>query len=193
VPWIHNVRNTDMVAAIDDEKTMQLLRLFNEDAGKKFLVKQGVKEKVVEQLNMLGISGICNFTAAIKTAKYYEMDSRDVIFFPMTDSMDLYDSRKVEMEEQHGKYDAVKASNHFGRYLEGIRTDNLRELTYFDRKALHNFKYFTWVEQQGKDSEELRALWDEDFWKELFAPEQVEEWDKLINEFNEGTGLLKKL
>ena len=33
VPWIHNVRNTDMVVAIDDEQPMQLLRLFNEPAG----------------------------------------------------------------------------------------------------------------------------------------------------------------
>ena len=31
VPWIHNVRNTDMVAAVDDEQTMQLMRLFNEE------------------------------------------------------------------------------------------------------------------------------------------------------------------
>ena len=193
VPWIHNVRNTNMIAAVDDEKTMQLLRLFNEPAGKEFLKKQGLKEDFINQLSLLGISSICNFTAAIKAAKYYEMDSRDVIFFPATDSMELYGSRQTEMTEQHGKYDAVTASNHFGRYLEGIRTDNLRELTYFDQKALHNFKYFTWVEQQGKDSEELRALWDEDFWKELFAPEQVEEWDRLINEFNEGTGLLKAL
>ncbi len=29
VPWIHNVRNTNLVAAVDDEQTMQLMRLFN--------------------------------------------------------------------------------------------------------------------------------------------------------------------
>ena len=44
------------------------------------------------------------------------------------------------------------------RYLDGIVTDHLRELTYFDRKALHNFKYFTWVEQQGRSAEELRTM-----------------------------------
>ncbi len=37
VPWVHNVRNTDMVAAIDDEQCMSLLRLFNEDEGVGFL------------------------------------------------------------------------------------------------------------------------------------------------------------
>ena len=30
VPWIHNVKNTDMVIAIDDEDSQKLLRLFNE-------------------------------------------------------------------------------------------------------------------------------------------------------------------
>ncbi|HAL92203.1 MAG TPA: pyridoxal-5-phosphate-dependent protein subunit beta, partial [Verrucomicrobia bacterium] len=52
---------------------------------------------------------------------------------------------------------------------------------------------FTWVEQQGKTSEELRELWDEDFWKSVFDPAQVAEWDKLINQFNAATGLLKNL
>jgi cysteine synthase A len=33
VPWIHNVRNTDMVMAIDDEAPMQMIRLFNEPEG----------------------------------------------------------------------------------------------------------------------------------------------------------------
>ncbi|HEY5774934.1 MAG TPA: pyridoxal-phosphate dependent enzyme, partial [Xanthomonadales bacterium] len=33
IPWIHNVRNTDMVVAVDDEQTMQLMRLFNEHEG----------------------------------------------------------------------------------------------------------------------------------------------------------------
>ncbi len=36
IPWVHNVRNTDAVAAIDDEDCMRVLRLFNEDQGKRF-------------------------------------------------------------------------------------------------------------------------------------------------------------
>ncbi|MBP7830550.1 MAG: pyridoxal-phosphate dependent enzyme [Kiritimatiellae bacterium] len=193
VPWIHNVRNTDAVAAIDDEQVMQILRLFNEAAGLKFLEQRGVKRGVLERLSWLGISCICNLVAAIKTAKYYDMGPNDVIFTPLTDSMELYASRKQEMEEQHGKYDAVKAAVHYARYLEGAGVDYFRELTYFDRKALHNFKYFTWVEQQGRDSDELRRLWDDDFWKELFAQAQVDEWDRLITEFNDATGVLKAM
>ena len=78
------------------------------------------------------------------------------------------------------------AAGHFARYLEGIGPDYLRELSFRDRKALHNFKYFTWVEQQGKTAEELRRLWDPDFWTETFA--QAAEWDRLIEQFNERTG-----
>ncbi|MFH0880792.1 MAG: pyridoxal-phosphate dependent enzyme, partial [Lentisphaerota bacterium] len=102
IPWIHNVRNTNAVCAVDDEQVMQLLRLFNEPVGRQLLVRQGVKSATVEQLNAVGISGICNLVAAIKTAKLFDMDSRDVIFLPLTDSMDLYASRQQEMTEACG-------------------------------------------------------------------------------------------
>ena len=138
---------------------------------------------------MIGISGLCNLVASIKTARYYDMDGRDVIFTPLTDSMQLYSSRMQEAEEAQGPYTTRMADQHYARYLQGITTDHLRELTYADQKALHNFKYFTWVEQQGRTSDELRQLWDEDFWKEVFSQDVVDEWDRLINAFNEATGL----
>jgi cysteine synthase len=191
VPWVHNVRNTDMVAAIDDEQCMQLLRLFNEEAGHRYLEQQGVAPELVKQLPLVGISSACNLVAGIKAAKHYEMSGRDVILFPMTDSMDLYQSRVVELREQHGTYQADKASAHYARYLMGTGTDGLKELTYWDRKAIHNHKYFTWVEQQGKTSEELNALWEPDFWTETLN--QADEWDKLINQFNARTGVLASL
>jgi cysteine synthase len=193
VPWIHNVRNTDMVAAVDDEQTMQLMRLFNEPAGREVLVQRGVPAEAVEQLDRAGISCICNLVTAIKTAKYYDLDERDVLFMPLTDSMELYASRLAEMADAHGPYNETLAQVHYERYMLGTQTDHVRELTYADRKALHNFKYFTWVEQQQRSSEELHALWDEAFWQELFAPEQVEEWDRLITQFNEATGVLTAL
>jgi hypothetical protein len=191
VPWVHNVRNTDMVAAIDDEQCMSLLRLFNEEEGVRFLQACGVQSAFTASLPLVGISSICNLVAAIKAAKYYEFDGRDVIFMPLTDSMDLYGSRKQELRDEHGPYTRETAARHFSRYLEGIQVDNIKELSFTDRKALHNLKYFTWVEQQGRTSEELAALWEPDFWTETFS--QVAQWDKLINAFNARTGLLAKL
>ena len=182
IPWVHNVRNTDLVVAVDDEQCMALLRLFNEAPGQKFLERRGVARTLVEQLPLLGISSLCNVVTAIKTARYYELDGRDVLFTPLTDSMALYASRMAEQRELHGPYTEADAGAHFARYLEGIGIDHLRELSYPERKALHNLKYFTWVEQQQRDVEELRQLWEPDFWTETFA--QVEEWDRLIEAFN---------
>jgi len=193
VPWIHNVKNTDMVAAVDDEQTMQIMRLFNEAEGKECLRRQGLSDELVQKLPRLGISGICNLVACIKTAKYFDMDSRDVLFCPLTDSVELYSSRLEEMNEEQGPYSERVAEAHFARYLAGTATDHLRELTYFDRKCLHHFKYFTWVEQQAKTSDQLNELWDDDFWKEVFSEAQLNEWDQLIEQFNEATGVLQTL
>jgi len=190
VPWVHNVRNTNMISAIDDEQCMSLLRLFNEPAGQEYL-RASISENLADQLPLLGVSSICNLVAAIKSAKYYDMNGRDVIFTCLTDSSDLYASRLSELNDEHGSYTRDHAIAHKARYLEGIVTDHVRELNYHDQKALHNFKYFTWVEQQGRTIEELNELWDPDFWTQSFA--QIGEWDKLIESFNDQTGVLGDL
>ncbi len=190
VPWVHNVRNTDMITAIDDEQCMSLFRLFNEQAGKDYLCEK-LPGTFVEQLPLLGISSICNLISAIKAARYYDMNSKDVIFTCLTDSSDLYSSRITELQEGRGTYTRDNAIADKARYVDGIVTDNLRELNYHDQKALHNFKYFTWIEQQGRTIDELNELWDPDFWVKTF--DQVGEWDKQIEAFNEKTGVLDLL
>ena len=187
VPWVHNVRNTDIVSAIDDEQCMSLLRLFNEPVGQERLREMGVASDLVAQLPLLGISSICNLIAAVKTARYYGMDNRDVIFLPLTDSAEMYSSRLPELAAAQGAYDRDQAIADQARWLAGISTDYLRELTHHDRQTLHNFKYFTWVEQQGRTVEELRQLWDRDFWSEVF--DVADDWDRRIVEFNARIGL----
>ena len=187
VPWIHNVRNTDLVTAIDDEATMRLLRLFNEPAGRPVLAEYGVPNDVIRRLSLLGISSICNALAAVKTARYFELDEHDIIFTSFTDSVDLYRTRLEELSEERGEYSERQAAADLERYLLGATTDHLRELRFTDRKAIHNLKYFTWVEQQGKTVEELNALWDPVFWTEKAA--LLPEWDAEIEAFNEETGV----
>ena len=67
------------------------------------------------------------------------------------------------------------------------------ELTYAERKRVHHLKYYTWVEQQGKDMHDLNALWydTEGTWDAVHA--QARDLDELINAFNEETGVLKNL
>jgi cysteine synthase len=182
LPWIHNVRNTDVVVAVDDRQCLDLMRLFNEPEGRAYLSGVGVDGALVDQLDLLGISSICNLVSAIKVARHFEMTGHDILFTPLTDSMQLYGSRVDEQRQKYGAYEAQHAARHFGRWLEGIGTDHMRELGYHDRKALHNLKYFTWVEQQQRSVGELDHMWDPDFWTETFA--QVEEWDRRIEAFN---------
>ena len=192
VPWVHNVRNTDAVAAIDDEHCLRLFRLFNEPAGRKRLAALGLDRELVEQLGLLGISGIANVLAAIKSAKYFEMSGDDVIIAPATDSSALYASRLEELTAERGAYSTVQAACDLERCLWGQGEDFFKELTYRDRKAVHNLKYFTWVEQQGKEIADLNQLWqDREIWPRIFG--QVERWDEMIRQFNDRTGLLKNL
>ena len=189
VPWIHNIKNTDMVVAIDDAAVVNLARLFNEPAGRDYLVKQGVPQDLVGRLDLLGFSGISNLISTIKFAKYYELGEQDIALTILTDSMELYGSRLEEMHAESGEYTGLDAAAHFARYLQGISTDNLIELSYVDRRRIHNLKYFTWVEQQGKTYEEILAQWyDPDYWTGVQG--QVGAIDALIEDFNDRAGLL---
>jgi len=191
VPWIHNVKNTDVVVDVDDEACMSLLRLFNEPEGREHLVAQGVDPELVGRLDLLGISSIANLLASIKTARYFELNERDVIFTVATDSVDMYGSRVREERESHGPYTRLAAAAHLERYILGAGIDHLLELGYWDRRRMHNLKYFTWVEQQGKSVEELDAQWyDDGYWSERLG--SFREWDRQIREFNEKTGLLDR-
>ncbi len=188
VPWIHNTKNTDVVTAIDDEMCMRLLRLFNEETGKQSLKNDGVPEEIVDDLHLLGISSIANILSAIKTAKYYELTENDVIFTVATDSADMYKSRVNELRDEHGNYTETNAKIDFDGCINGATTDNMMELNYLDKKRIHNLKYYTWIEQQEKELEDLNQLWyDREIWEKIFA--QPERWDELINEFNEMTDL----
>ncbi len=192
VPWIHNAKNTDMVIAIDDEIAMNLIRLFNEPAGKQYLVSKGVSESLVNRLDLLGISGVGNLAGAIKFARYYELGKHDIVMTVLTDSMEMYESRLHEMTEERGEFTEKDASAVFAQHLQGLSIDNMEELTYYGRKRIHNLKYYTWVEQQGKTYEEIQEQWhNEDYWNNI--PGCVDEIDELIEQFNSATGLLKKL
>lgn len=191
VPWIHNLKNMDMVADIDDERCMRIIRLFNEPAGRKYLKKQGIDPQIVDNLDLFGISSIANIIGAIKMAKYYEMNENDIVFTISTDSMELYQSRIEELRQQKGEYTEMDAARDFDSCILGVGIDWMLELSYWDKKRMHNLKYFTWIEQLGKPVEELDRQWyDDNYWKEKF--QSYKQWDENIKAFNERTGLLKK-
>ncbi len=192
IPWVHNVRNTDMVIDIDDNDSQNLLRLFNSNVGKAWLEKNGFSKKLIEDLSFLGISGIANVLCCIKMARYYELSSNDFLGTVATDSAIMYSSRITELDEAEGAYTDDMAARDYYFHLESVRTDNMAELGYRERKRIHNLKYYTWVEQQGKSIEELNAQWyDREYWNNIHH--QVDEMDKLIESFNEKSGVLDLL
>ena len=189
VPWVHDCKETDFVVAVDDEVPMRALRLFNEPVGRKALVDNGVSAALVEQLDLLGISGIGNMVAAIKYAKYNELTEDDYMVSIATDSMQLYGSRLSELAAERGVYSAADAQRDI-ELVDSITIDHTKELSYYEKKTVHNLKYYTWIEQQGRGVQELNDQWydHDNYWYAMF--DQVHEIDALINQFNERVGLL---
>jgi cysteine synthase A len=169
---------------------MGIVRLFNEPAGRAYLASQGVSAGLIERLDLLGISGIANVLSAIKFAKWYELGNEDIVLTVLTDSMELYGSRLDELRAEHGEYSELDAAADYHRYLLGCTIDYVEELGYWDRRRIHNLKYYTWVEQQGKTYEEIQAQWaDRDYWAGIHK--QVGEIDALIEAFNAMVGSKK--
>lgn len=194
IPWVHNVKNTDMAIAIDDEDSQRLLRLFNTPEGKKYLEEELKLDKtLIEKLTWMGISGIANVLCCIKMAKYYELTENDIVVTVLTDSAVMYGSRVKELNEMYGSYSVTEAAKDHAVHMLGLKTDNLLELTYAERKRVHNLKYYTWVEQQGMTVEDLNAQWYDckNTWEAVH--QQAAELDELICAFNEATGLMKEM
>ncbi len=82
-----------------------------------------------------------------------------------------------------GDYSELQAALDREAALNSQAYDNFLELSYQDRKRIHNLKYYTWVEQQGKTYEEILKQWDPQYWVETFE-ENLDELDRAIEEFN---------
>ncbi len=192
IPLIHNVMATDVALAVSDRATDRLGVLFNTAVGRDYLAeRQGVPVETLEALPSLGLSSIANVLGAIKTAKYYEMGPDDVMVTVATDSAAMYHSERDMAVAKYfgGAFDTVAAGEVFGEHLRGATTDHLLELTREDRERIFNLGYFTWVEQQGISIDEFRVRKQPEFWTGM--REIVEDWDRLIEQFNERTGALE--
>ena len=101
----------------------------------------------------------------------------------LTDSMEMYESRVTELQQEEGDFGPLDAAAAYHRYLLGTTVDWVEEFDHYGRKRIHNLKYYTWVEQQGKSYEEIQAQWyDNDYWTGIQA--LVDPIDQLIDDFN---------
>ena len=189
VPYIHNVMNTDIVVGVSDHSTGALDLLFNSETGLSYLSdRRHIDPEVIAGLKHLGLSGIANVIAAIKTAKHLELGDEDVLVTVATDSAALYGSERQKFLAAHypNGFDEVNAGEVFGQHLLGITDNEVLELTHVDRSRIFNLGYFTWVEQQGVQLEAFERRRGQGFWREL--RQAAPAWDALIAEFNARAG-----
>jgi cysteine synthase A len=189
VPLIHNVMNTDVVAAVSDRATDRLAVLFNTEIGREYLRRRGVGPAILARLGDIGLSGLCNIVASIKIAKYFDLGPDDAVLTVATDGAELYRSEEAKAAARHFPegFDTAAAAEVFGEHLLGAATDHVLELTHRDRTRIFNLGYYTWVEQQGVSVTEFTARRDPGFWQGL--RDLVGAWDELIRAFNAETGV----
>jgi len=186
IPLIHNVMNTDVVAAISDRATDELDAVANSAAGRRHLVEGlGVDEVVVAALGHFGLSSWCNVLAAIKTAKLLDLGPDDALITVATDGAAMYPSEreKTTQERFGGEVGHTAAASAVARHLAGADTDHVLDCRRADRRRIFNLGYYTWVEQQGVPIELFERRRSQEFWRGLRG--FVETWDEMIAEFNE--------
>jgi hypothetical protein len=189
IPLIQNVMNTDAVAGVSDASSDRLNVLFNTDAGRAYLTdRQGIDPALIGALSHLGLSGIANVLAAIKTARYFDLGPDDLIVTVATDSAALYDSErdKAVARDFAGDFDAVAAGETFARHMLGVDGDHYLETGHRERRRIFNLGYFTWVEQRGTTLEDFDRRADQRFWRSMWGVPDL--WDEMIGEFNARTG-----
>ena len=188
IPLIQNVMNTDAVVAVSDDSCDRLNVLFNNEVGRAYLMeRKGISPFLLDQMHHLGLSGIANVLAAIKTARYYELTEKDLIVTVATDGSSLYNSErnKTLSTAFGGEFDTVSAAETFAEHFIGVDGDHYLETNHRDRRRIFNLGYFTWVEQRGVDLEIFDQRAEQKFWRSL--QDVLPVWDEMIDDFNKQT------
>jgi hypothetical protein len=165
-----------MLVCVDDLECLLGLQLLQEGAAT--LAEEGVPEDLARSwVGFFGVSGVCNVLGAIKAARHYGLGPRQAVVTVATDGFDRYPSVLRRLSEQRGPMDEDEARRRL-QVFRGQKSDWIQEGTRETRRRWHNQKYFTWVEQQGKSVNELRAQEDPAFW--IAQQELIPEIDRAI-------------
>jgi cysteine synthase len=178
VTWIHNVWATDLLLCIDDLECLEGLQLLQE--GTATLEAEGIEPGLARSwVGFFGVSGVCNVLGAIRAARHYGFGPRQAVVTVATDGFDRYPSVLRRLDEEQGRMDAERARRRLAVFRERDSAWRL-EGTPEARRRWHNQKYFTWVEQQGRSVDDLRAQEDPAFW--VAEQERAHEIDRRIRE-----------
>jgi cysteine synthase len=178
VTWIHNVWAIDLLLCIDDLECLEGLQLLQE--GTATLEREGVEPDVARGfVGLFGVSGVCNVLGAIRAARHYGLGPRQAVVTVATVGFDRYPSVLRRLDREQGPMDAERARRRLDIFRARDSAWKL-EATQELRRRWHNQKYFTWVEQQDRSVEELRAQESPEYW--TAEQERAHEIDRRIRE-----------
>ena len=165
---IHNVLATDFLILIEDEETVQGLKVFHD--GTELLLKMGVDPELAKILTYaIGPSGICNIIGAIKLAKHMRFGPGDNVVTIATDGFDRYDSVLEDLNKRYLELTDTVLS----RWTKDIFIDATEEHVYDVRRAAAKERLFQQKESDwlkfGYSHEYLDSMKDQAFWDAEYA------------------------
>ena len=174
---IHNVLTTDFLILIEDEETVQGLKVIHD--GTSVLTKMGVDPVLAASLvNKFGPSGVCNIIGAIKLAKYMHFGPGDNVVTIATDGFDRYDS---VLEELNNRYLELSPTV-LERWTKDIFLQADEEHVYDVRRTPSKERLFRQKEQDwlkfGYSQAYLDSMRNQDFWDKEYA--KVEPYNQKI-------------
>ncbi len=148
VTLIHNVGNTDYIATVDDEDSVEGLAVIEKLENKDLKILKGI----------FGISSICNILASIKIAKHLKLTLKDNVVTIATDGMDRYHSVIGKMKKKN-KSEWEKKMGKIFRSPKG----EVLTLDKYHLDRLYNQKHRDWL-PRGYKSEYLDEMKSQEFW-----------------------------
>lgn len=179
---IHNVLNTDFIALIKDEESVQGLKVIHD--GINILVENGIDKDLAESMRELfGVSGICNIIGAIKMAKFLKLGPDENVVTIATDGYDRYETVIEDLEKRYLETEDFVLRRWFRDVFIRANTCDIADYRSISQKEkLFKQKEKDWLKfgysQEYLDSMRSMKFWDDEYNK-------VFEYDQLIKKMRE--------
>jgi cysteine synthase len=179
---IHNVLNTDFIALIKDEESVQGLKLIHD--GIDVLVENGIERNVAEEMRELfGVSGICNIIGAIKMAKHLKLGPDDNVVTIATDGFDRYETVLKDLDKRYLETENFVLRRWFRDVFHKANTFDIADYRSKEQKEkLFKQKEKDWL-KFGYSQEYLDSMRNMDFWDDEYN--KIYHYDELIKKLRE--------
>jgi len=174
---IHNILNTDFIALIKDEESVQGLKVIHD--GIDILIEKGIKKEVAESMkDLFGVSGICNIIGAIKMAKYLKLGPEDNVVTIATDGFDRYETVLDDLNKRYLETEDFVLRRWFRDVFHKANTEDISDYRPLSQKEkLFKQKEKDWL-KFGYTQEYLDEMKKIDFWDEEYN--KIFHYDELI-------------